>query len=89
MGEEANGRVTTREFYDAQLLTIQLIHTVKDELMEEIKPLVAIATQVDTNKDEIKTLRDRSNWLDGINAVIALAAATIAGLLGSNDRMYP
>jgi len=84
MGEEetTNNRVTTREFYNAQLKTIELIHEVKDDLMAEIKPVIAKFNQVDNNTKEIDILRKRSNIFDGINGLIAILAAGIAAAIG-------
>jgi len=77
MGEEetTNNRVTTREFYNAQLKTIELIHEVKDDLMAEIKPVIAKFNQVDNNTKEIDILRKRSNIFDGILAILTALGA--------------
>ena len=88
MSPTDNGRITTREFYDA--LTdmdrrlgdkIDLIHSdiaTNNEKFESMgKRCTVLAKQVDTNTDDIKKVRN-------LNAGIALLASTIAGIIGVN-----
>ena len=84
MGEEttSNNRVTTREFYEAQIETQKQITEMERRIMEKLEPFSKYFNQVDTNKEEIKNLRSRSNIIDGVNAVIAIVAATIAAAIG-------
>jgi hypothetical protein len=86
-GEEqttSNGRVTTREFYEAQLATIKLIHEVKDDLMDELKPLAILCNQVENNTrnvsintEDIKAQNKRSNRWDSINSVLVLVGTAL------------
>lgn len=84
-GDEANGRVTTSQFYAAQLETQKMIGEVrsevrdmKDEIMSELKPLIVITANNETrsknNEKELERQRNRSNALD-----LVIAAATAIG----------
>ena len=82
---EPNGRVSTKEFYEMQLATNEKIASLERSIMQRLECLPAImkitennATNIKDNKDQIDKLRSRSNWLDGINAGLAI----VAGFLG-------
>jgi hypothetical protein len=80
-----NGRITTREFYDALLKTNDKMDDMERRILAKIEAIqdrCPHTTQINNNKDEIDKLRQRSNWLDGINAAFAIIAAAIAAALG-------
>jgi len=83
---DENGRVTTREFYEQQIKTNELIGHVKDDIMAEITKISVTMKQVEINNREIEKLRERSNIMDGINAFIAVIAAAIAAMIGSGTK---
>lgn len=75
-----NGRITTREFYKKQLETVELIHSVKDDIMHEIQVLSSVPGRVDKLEKDVDKLQSRSNWLDGLTAMLAI----LAGVIGFN-----
>ena len=80
-----NGRVTTREFYDALLKTNDKMDAMERRILERIDTMAErcpYVQQMKTNKEEIDKLRNRSNLLDGINGAFAVVAATLAALFG-------
>ena len=80
MGETPNNRVTTQQFYEAQLETNKTIAEMERRIMAELK---GVPTQVDTNKEEIDRLRKRSNIWDAGNSLGVLVTAVWAALKGS------
>lgn len=78
-GPNNEGRVTTREFFNAQLDTNKEIAAMALKQSEEraameiriLEKLDGLPTQVQDNKDEIKTLRTQSRWTDvGLGALM-------------------
>ena len=93
-GDDAfnSGRVTTREFYDAQLETNAKIealataqsdayHAMERRIMAELK---GVPKQVETNTKEIDKLRARSNIYDGAVVLVGLLGNAIAATIGWN-----
>ena len=80
MGETPNNKVTTQQFYEAQLETNKTIAEMERRIMAELK---GVPTQVDTNKEEIDRLRKRSNIWDAGNSLGVLVTAVWAALKGS------
>jgi hypothetical protein len=80
MAKTPNNRVTTQQFYEAQLETNKTIAEMERRIMAELK---GVPTQVDTNKEEIDRLRKRSNIWDGVNSLGILIAGLWAALKGS------
>ena len=88
MSDMSNGRVTTREFYEALLDQnkqradmetrlgdkIDLIHS---DIAANNEKFIAHDKRIDGNSTEIKKVRN-------LNAGIALLASTIAGIIGIN-----
>jgi hypothetical protein len=74
-----NNRVTTKQFYEQLMATHERMNLMERRILDKLEPLA----QVQVNKDEIDKLRNRSNIIDGANTLIALVAATIAGIVGS------
>lgn len=82
-GGDNGGRVTTRELYDA------LKDMDKDQskerkemelrIMEKIDCIPVLKNQVDTNKDEIKQLRRRSDIIDTMEGLFGVAVAIFLG----------
>lgn len=95
-GDEANGRVTTSQFYAAQLETQKMIGEVrsevrdmKDEIMSELKPLMVKTENNETrsknNETDIKENRDDIKLIDRRSTWwdgINSALVLIAGYLG-------
>ena len=88
MSPTDNGRITTREFYDALMDMDRRLGDKIDDIHSEIakgevryeamgKRCVALTKRVDTNTDDIKKVRN-------LNAGLALLASTIAGIIGIN-----
>ena len=78
-GPANGGRVTTAQFYEAQLDTNKEIADMDLRQSEEraameiriLEKIDGLPTQVQTNKDEIKTLRSQSRWTDaGLGALM-------------------
>ena len=67
----SNNRVTIRELQETER-----------RIMTELKPLSAMIHRVERNEKEIEALRNRSNVIDGINALLALILATVAAAFG-------
>jgi|SaaInl4_150m_RNA_FD_contig_21_2354523_length_1185_multi_11_in_0_out_0_2 hypothetical protein len=82
MDDSSTARVTTREFYTQQLLTQKMISDLEIKLLDEIAHLAPMVNQVLVNKEEIETLRKRSNFVDGFNVFLSAVFALIAGALG-------
>ena len=89
----SNGRVTTAQFYEQQIKTqAQLTEMEKNyhiqladmerRILSELKPLSMLLPKVERNEKEIEALRNRSNVIDGINALLALILATVAAAFG-------
>ncbi len=77
MAETPNNRVTTQQFYEAQLETNKTIAEMERRIMAELK---GVPTQVDTNKDEIDRLRKRSNYWDAGNTVGLIVAGVLSAI---------
>ena len=87
MGETPNNRVTTQQFYEAQLETNKTIAEMERRIMAELK---GVPTQVGTNKEEIDKLRKenttrsrRGYFWDGVNSLGILITGLLAALKGS------
>ena len=87
MGETPNNRVTTQQFYEAQLETNKTIAEMERRIMTELK---GVPTQVGTNKEEINKLRKenttrsrRGYFWDGANSLGILLTGLLASLKGS------
>lgn len=80
MAETPNNRVTTQQFYEAQLETNEKIVEMERRIMAELK---GVPTQVETNKDEIDKLRKRSNIWDGVNSLGVFVTGLVTLLKGS------
>ena len=91
MGETSNNRVTTQQFYEAQLETNKTIAALALMQSEEraamelrlTEKIDGVPTQVGTNKEEIDRLRKWSNIWDAGNSLGILVAGVIAFLKGS------
>ncbi len=85
-GPNNEGRVTTREFHNAQLDTNKEIAAMALKQSEEraamelriLEKLDGLPTQVQDNKDEIKTLRTQSRWTDVGLGTLMLVVNVIA-----------
>jgi len=80
-----NGRVTQKQLYETltsmeQRLMTQLgeNHYQTTSLRAEV---AAIAARMEDQRQEIEHLRGRSNFLDGVNAVLVVIGALLAGWL--------
>ena len=91
MADTPNNRVTTQQFYEAQLETNKKIAALdksqsnertemERRIMDELK---GVPTQVNTNKDEIDKLRKRSNLWDGVNSLGVFVTGLVTLLKGS------
>ena len=95
MGETPNNRVTTREFYEAQLETNSKIDALALAQSEEraamerrlTEKIGGVPTQVGTNKDEIDKLRKanttrfkRGYFWDGANSLGILITGLLTAL---------
>lgn len=76
MGEQ-NGRVTTREFYEAQLKTDKRIADLRVLMVEQHAEHMETLALVPGMKDDIDENKKRSNAIDGINGFLLLIAAYI------------
>ena len=79
--EASNGRVTTREFFNAlmSLKDVQSHELAETErrLMDKIDNISSkcpALKQIESNTKEIDTLRKRSNILDTVTGLIAIVA---------------
>jgi hypothetical protein len=90
-GGDDNGRITTRQFYEALLKVNGNIASVKEEvkndmasmerrILEKIDCIPGHEAQIDDLQEEVKELRRKSNVWDGLNSV-AIVAGTIVGSL--------
>ena len=82
-GNEPNGRVTTREFYQA-LMDMDAGHraelkNMERRIMEKLDLIPGMCKQIDNNTKEIDTLRKASRLTDAINFL----GAVIAGIIGA------
>jgi hypothetical protein len=86
-GGEPNNRVTTAQFYEAQLKTNKAISDLKDSqndnmaelerrIMEELK---GIPVKVETNTKEIDRLRKRSDIVDAVEGLGMLVVSIFLG----------
>ena len=82
-GPDNNGKVTTRELYDAlnQLNRDQSSErrAMEDRIMAKVDCIPALKNQVDTNKDEIRQLRRRSDIIDTVEGLFGVAVAIFLG----------
>ena len=98
MGETPNNRVTTQQFYEAQLETNKTIAALALTQSEEraamerrlTEKIGGVPTQVGTNKEEIDKLRKenttrsrRGYFWDGVNSLGILITGLLAALKGS------
>ena len=88
-GPNNEGRVTTREFFNAQLETNAKIDAMALEQSEEraamelrlTEKISGVPTQqVQTNKDEIDKLRKKSNYWDAGNTVGLIIAGALSAI---------
>ena len=81
-GTESNngGRVTTRELYNALQDQNKERRDMEQRIMAKIDCLPALKNQVDTNKDEIKQLRRRSDVIDTLEGLFGVAVAIFLGV---------
>ena len=88
MSPTDNGRITTREFYDALIDMDRRLGDKIDNINSGLakgdarfaamdKACVTINKRIDDNSDEIKKVRN-------INTFIALLSSTMAGIIGVN-----
>ena len=82
-GGNNGGRVTTRELYDALKELNRDQSTERREmegrLMEKIDCIPVLKERVDTNKEEIKQLRRRSDIVDTLEGLFGVAVAIFLG----------
>ena len=98
MAETPNNRVTTQQFYEAQLKTNETIAALALTQSEEraamerrlTEKIGGVPTQVGTNKDEIDKLRKenttrskRGYFWDGANSLGILITGLLTALKGS------
>ena len=94
-GNEKNGRVTTREFYEMQLKIRDDMNSGFGEVKHDIaaidKTTVAMASQLDTacelakeNQDDITSIKRRSNALDAGVLVISGIWTSIVAIATNN-----
>jgi len=80
-----NGRVTTREFYDALIKQNERMEDMERRILKKIDDLPTkcpYASEIETNKAEIGTLRKRVNIIGGVNGTLAAAAAFVGSIFG-------
>ena len=81
MSSMSNGRVTTREFYDALIKMDRRLGDKIDGIHSELAAgntkFDSMEKRIDENSSEIKKVRN-------LNTGIALLASTIAGIIGVN-----
>ena len=70
--ENKNGVVRVRELY-----------AVERRIMEKLEPLSSVVIQVETNKEEIDKLRDKSNIADVVSTFLSAIFAVVAGWVGT------
>ena len=82
-GPNNGGRVTTRELYDAlkemdkdQSTERRAMET---RIMAKIDCIPVLKERVDTNKEEIKQLRRRSDIVDTLEGLLGVAVAVFFG----------
>ena len=81
-GPNNGGRVTTQEFYQALLDNKDEMAEMERRIMAELK---GVPTQVDTNKEEIKLLRNSSNAKDWGLLLTGVVGNVIAAVIGSRQ----
>ena len=71
---------------DNDVVRVRELYAVKDEILAEIKPLSAVVTQVQINKDDIhensqdiKDINKRFNVWSGLNS-LGVAIGTVLGI---------
>ena len=80
MADGENGRITTREFYDALLKTNDKMDDMERRILAKIEAIqdrCPHENQIHNNKDEIEKLRQKSNWFDGLLAVLTVIGAAL------------
>ncbi len=90
-GPNNGGRVTTAQFYEAQLETNKEIAALALTQSEEraameirlIEKIGGVPTQVQTNKDEIEKLQKKSNYWNAGNT-LGLIIAGVLSAIGLN-----
>ena len=85
-GDTPNGRVTTAQFYEAQIDTQKQISDMELRIIEKLEPLSTLCNQVKTNtiaiKDnetDITDINKRSNRFDALIAA-GVAIGTALGI---------
>ena len=83
----SNGRVTTAQFYEAQLDTQKQMSDMELRIIAKLDPLTTLCKLVDKNAEaikenekEIKDINKRSNRLDALIA-IGVAIGTTLGIM--------
>ena len=92
-GPNNSSRVTTQQFYQAQLETnkeiadMALLQSEERAAMELrlMEKIGGVPTQVQTNKDEITRLRNSSNIKDIAVAIGAAIGSGLAAVIGSKQ----
>lgn len=79
-GTAPNNRVSTQTFYEALLKQNDRMDDMERRIMGELKGL---PTRVETNSDEIKTLRKRSNLNDIVVLVVGVVVSAITTAIGN------
>jgi hypothetical protein len=82
-GGNNSGRVTTRELYDA-LKEMDRDQSkerrgMEERIMDKIDCIPVLKERVDTNKEEIKQLRRRSDIVDTLEGLFGVAVAIFLG----------
>ncbi len=92
-GDPANGgRVTTKQFYEAQLATNKAIADNSEAQSEErvlmerrlMAELKGLPTRIEKNEDEIEKLRKNSNVKDWLIGIVAAVGTAISIVIGAN-----
>jgi hypothetical protein len=79
--EPANGgRVTTREFYDMQLKTNERMDNMERRIIARLDVIAGCVPQIETNKEEIDTLRKKSDVWNSLNSLGVMVGTTFSAL---------
>ena len=87
-GPNNEGRVTTREFFNAQLETNAKIDAMALDQSEEraamelrlVEKIGGVPTQVQTNKEEIDKIRKKSNYWNAGNTLGIIIAGALSAI---------
>jgi len=77
-----NGKVSTREFYDALLKQNEQMQTMERRILDRLEGLPVVAKQVEINKEEIDNLRGKSNLIDLGITVLTIFGSILGISLG-------